>query len=379
MSRISRYNFGGDREKYNSILQDDTFQKDEPYDQVVAKHESEINEICLKCERNEKAWKDIKFLYRTLEFFGILTCIFHSILSLLLSILFFKKYRLVFKYIKDVGLFKFYIPSEIPLIYIILESGGLVFDFIRGLVSFRIFRIFRNEKKSKQILEKRNANDDIYSRIYLENRITIKLINNLKLRVDLKTQLKKMFHSMIRLEVLVNMYHFIFVIAPKILTASYLQLNVVNEFKGNISQTMDIDNVYGKQFDCCQTNETVCDTSLMNSQCVQDNIGNYIQLLVVIFLLTAVSKFIIQIWLVANFKLNLFDTLVNKRYVEEINMKRLYDKTRSASFSVNVKARIEENDAIMAEQLELLENENNKMPFIKENDNEVNHHYAEIR
>ena len=67
----------------------------------------------------------------------------------------------------------------------------------------------------------------------------------------------------------------------------------------------------------------------MNSQCVQENIGNYVQLLVIILLLTAVSKFIIQIWLVANFKLNLIDRLVKKRYVEEINMKRLYDKYQS--------------------------------------------------
>ena len=66
--------------------------------------------------------------------------------------------------------------------------------------------------------------------IYSESIITIKAIGNLRQRVNVKTELKKMFRSLIRLEVLINLYFCLFVIAPKILAASYLQINLISKF-----------------------------------------------------------------------------------------------------------------------------------------------------
>lgn len=68
------------------------------------------------------------------------------------------------------------------------------------------------------------------------------------------------------------------------------------------------------------------------------------------------------------------DKLVNKKYVEEINLKRLYEKCRSASFSVNVQALIEDNERRNHEQLELL---NQRSANNLEENSSL--HYAEIR
>jgi len=92
---------------------------------------------------------------------------------------------------------------------------------------------------------------------------------------------------------------------------------------------------------------------------------------------TAVMKFILQILLGANMKWNLIDNLVQKRYVEEINLKRKYDHIRSASFSVNVQARIEQNDAILADQVRMLYNKSSDLLPINEH-LEASHQYAEI-
>ena len=88
MSRISRYNF--DREKYQSVIQEDLIE--EPNEQLIVKHENEINEIIKKCHSNEGLWKDIKYLYKTIEIIGILLLISLSIVTLTFSILFFRKY-----------------------------------------------------------------------------------------------------------------------------------------------------------------------------------------------------------------------------------------------------------------------------------------------
>lgn len=79
--------------------------------------------------------------------------------------------------------------------------------------------------------------------------------------------------------------------------------------------------------------------------------------------------------LAANLKLNLIDRIVNERYVEEINLKRKYEHNRSASFSMNVRSRIEENDAKMASQLEMLEM--HRLLPISEQKESINY-YAEI-
>lgn len=123
---------------------------------------------------------------------------------------------------------------------------------------------------------------------------------------------------------------------------------------------------------------TACETSLENSQCVWDNVVFYLQHIVILFFLSASLKFFVQIWLAANLKLNLIDKLVQKRYVEEINLKRKYDKSRSASFGINVQARIEENEQLMARRLQMLDKKRSireELPLINENTTNV---YAEI-
>jgi hypothetical protein len=84
-----------------------------------------------------------------------------------------------------------------------------------------------------------------------------------------------------------------------------------------------------------------------------------------VFYTTACMKFLIQLWLLGNLKINLMDRLVNKKYVEEWNLKRKYDKCRSKQLSEDVKKRIEDSDKKMAEQLY--------------SDGNTNHHYAEIK
>ena len=79
----------------------------------------------------------------------------------------------------------------------------------------------------------------------------------------------------------------------------------------------------------------------------------------------------------ANLKLNLMDNLVQKRYVEETNLKRKYDHNRSASFSLNVQTRIDQNNAILADQLRMLYNNSSDLDPINEQ-SEVGNQYAEI-
>ena len=227
--------------KYNSVIQDDHFSQIENYKKLNDNHDSVRDKICLRCESNEKSWNLIKSMYKAIEFLGILSSISLSVLSLVLSVLFFQNYRIAFGYIDEIGLMKYYISRKLPLVYAILESGGLAFDFIRAIVSINIFWLFANEQSNKKGTEQNMDKTILYFMdVPEETQKNFKLIENLKMRNDLKIQLKKMFNSMIRLEVVINLYHCIFVIAPKILTASYLQYNVVNEFKRNVSEALEM-------------------------------------------------------------------------------------------------------------------------------------------
>ena len=238
MSRISRYNF--DREKYQSVIQEDLIE--EPNEQLIVKHENEINEIIKKCHSNEGLWKDIKYLYKTIEIIGILLLISLSIVTLTFSILFFRKYQLVFRYLNQNDFISFFLFAKVHWFYLALESVATFIDFIRVFVTIKVFRIFTQEKKDRKIIEKRSKRStDDYLLIYSENSITIKTINNLKCRVDLKTSLKKILKLLMKIEFFINLYYCLFLILPKILVGSYVQINLMHHFKqANLTEAREM-------------------------------------------------------------------------------------------------------------------------------------------
>lgn len=238
MSRLSRYSF--EAAKYSAVNRDSHFPPDEPLEDLVAKHEKEINDILAKCHENAKSWKHIKRVYRLIEAIAIIATLSLSIVSVVLAGVFFPEYQLSFQYIKQIGLIQYKISSYLPLFYLVLERIGAFFDILRSVVSYRIFRMFAHEKEDQKLMAARNTNTDDYMLIYSENSITIKTINNLRLRVNLKTQLKKMLRSLVRMEVLNNFYFHFMMIAPKILVGSYLQINFMGHFQTPETEEMVI-------------------------------------------------------------------------------------------------------------------------------------------
>ena len=237
--RLSKYNFRNP-DRFSSVPEEETLLNQEG----TGNYDKEINKICEKCHNNEQNWREIKFLYRTVECFGILGSICLSIISLLFSVYFFPKYRIAFSYLEQLKLAPFSLFIQLPLVYLILESVAVIFDFMRVLLTVKLLRMFATEKKDRYILENKHQDNPYLLKDASENSITVKLINNLKLRVDLKTQLKRMFNSMIRLEVFINFYYFFFLIGPKILAASYIHMNLIPEFSGNLTKALETVSVY---------------------------------------------------------------------------------------------------------------------------------------
>lgn len=237
--RLSKYNFRNP-ERFDSVPEEEALLHQEGTDS----YDKEINKICEKCHNNEQSWREIKFLYRTVECFGILGSICLSIIAVIFSAYFFPKYRIAFSYLEQQKLAPFSLFIQLPLVYLILEIVAVVFDFMRVLLTFKLLRMFATEKKDRYILENKHQDNPYLLKDASENSITLKLINNLKLRVDLKTQLKKMFNSMIRLEVFINVYYFFFMIGPKILAASFIQMNLIPEFSGNLTKALETVSVY---------------------------------------------------------------------------------------------------------------------------------------
>lgn len=236
MSRISRYNF--DREKYQSVIQGESIE--ESNEVLIVKHENEINEIIRKCNSNEKTWKDIKFLYKIIELIGIILLITLSLATLILSILFFRKYQLVFRYLNQNNFLSFSLFAKVHWFYLASESVATFIDLIRVFVTIKIFRIFTQEKRDRKIIENRSKRTDDYLLIYSENSITIKTINNLKCRVDLKTSLKKILKLLMKIEFFINLYYCLFLILPKILVGSYIQINLMQHFnQANLTLARD--------------------------------------------------------------------------------------------------------------------------------------------
>ncbi len=129
--------------------------------------------------------------------------------------------------------------SYLPIIHLVLEGTGVFFDAIKASTSFRIFRIFAAESRLNKSMNHRSRNTDDYMLIYSENTIIMKTIRSLRQRVDIKTELKKMFKSLIRLEIL-GLYFVFFVFVPKILAAGYIQINLINHFKENTTENREI-------------------------------------------------------------------------------------------------------------------------------------------
>ena len=229
MSRLSRYNFRGDA-KYGSVIEEEEVlqPKEDTYEEVTAKNEQEINEICNKCHQNEIYWSEIKFKYIAVECCAILSCMCLSLISVAIAAYFFPAYRDVFSYLEKTSLVPFALFVQLPLLYLILECVSVCFDLMRVHLSTRLLRMFAAERKNHRLLGRRVSENPYLINGCHENTITLTVINTLKRRVDVKTQFKKMFRSIIRLEVFINLYFFLFVIGSKILAASYIQINLIN-------------------------------------------------------------------------------------------------------------------------------------------------------
>ena len=390
MSRISKYKLNKD--VYKSVDLNDNQQEDSSFQMLIGRNEIELNEICLRCQSNEASWIRNRLNYKLVEAVGVFTLCCMSITAFTLSMVYFEDFYMSFQYLKAANLVKTQLFALMPVYYVFLECVACLFDLLRALCSAKLFCIFSNEKKEKQAMERKICRPEDYLIIYSENSNSVKSIEALKLRVSMRSRLRRLFKPLIGLEFVFNIYFAFFLIMPKVLAASYIQINFMSYFKANHTEPIHSEVV--NYFNCClpaltNLNNTECRLNLDSNACVQAKVAHYLLILVFLFYATAVGKFLIQLLLTGNFKLNLIDKLVEKRRLEELQLKRSYEKAKSASFSMNVRARIEQNELLMAQKLDMLENERTKLDLrnkrgsftLQRNDESIgdgNHHYAEI-
>jgi hypothetical protein len=198
-----------------------------------------------------------------------------------------------------------------------------------------------------------------------ENRRT-QTLYKLSQRIRCRAELKHLFRHFIRIEVLINLYFLVFVIAPKILGGVYIELFLnpllnVKNFSNKTLLILDELN-YNLTADLNQTiyniqpslvNAYECDSDLdANSECFYSLAFYYLRTISIIWFATAVLKFLVQCVLLFNFFHLLVNRLTRKKRVEEERMHENYEKARQNILHTKIRAKIEETEQRLAENIE---------------------------
>jgi hypothetical protein len=339
-----------------------------------------INEICLRSKDNEEEWQRQVFNYKLSELILYLIGLATTIASLTFSIwlLFFSEFRLLSQYfdmLKDALLLNKYIAPSLSLYYFIVELTSIFLDLMKFLLLLKIFLIFSTNSNKKQASTRIINDDDDASQTaddYLivvqeENRRT-QTLTKLKKRIRCRAELKHLFKHLIRIEILINLYIVCLVIVPKILGGIYIELYLSPTLNTQMftNQTLLRLNELNMTFDSNQTvfynimpslaNAYECDTDFnIGSECFYSLSVYYLRIISIIWFVTASLRFFVQFVLVFNFGYLLMHRLISRKRIDEERMNENYEKARQNILHTKIRAKIEETEERLAENIEHLD------------------------
>jgi hypothetical protein len=344
-----------------------------------------INEICLKSKDNEDEWQRQVFNYKLSEIVLYLIGLATTLASLAFSVwlLFFSEYRHINDYFDKLknalSLNKY--TSSMSLYYFILELIATFLDVMKFFLLLKILLIFSSNSK-KQSTKRGLSRDedggggggddtsqtagDYLIVVDEENRRT-QTLNKLSQRIQCRVELKHLFKHFIRIEVLINLYFLLFVIAPKILGSVYIELFLnpllntqnfnnktlltLNELNYNLTADLN-QTIYNIQPSLVNSYECDSDLDANSSECFYSLAFYYLRSISIIWFATALLKFLVQCVLLFNFFHLLINRLTRKKRIEEERMHENYEKARQNILHTKIRAKIEETEQRLAENIE---------------------------
>lgn len=316
------------KQKYISVQQDsfrfESFNRLEsvPYPEQTntINHQARINEICLSAAQNKTSWQRIKSIYYKIE---IITFIFGFLLSFFCLtsfsyVLYYTIFGTLLSFIPDRQIFQF------PFLYLVIESTSLFLDLIKLVSIIEIAKIFNSKSQT-------NYKDD--------KSVLYETIINLDLRCLIRDKLKAIQTFLYKLEIVINSYFLVFVIAVKYALAIYLSIQI-----GSI---LDIKNTT-----LYTVNTTLyCNESIDSNDClnlIQTDLKTYFIIFILFLYITASLKFLTQTILFINFKYCLCFCIIKKLNDEELDLINEYQDCKDEIFKESLNIKIQESQEYYA-------------------------------
>ncbi len=295
-------------------------------------------------------------MYKIIEACSILFNMILSITCVSLSCIYLTQFHSILDYLKEINVLNSQLFIYYPFFYVCCEIASFLLDLVRLFGTAQVAKLFHYENKQKRLIERKITRTDDFLISQAQNNKTMHIILNLKLRNKMRKKFKQLFTHLIWIEILINIYFMVFVIANKISAASYLKLSLLNEFTLDSTKLIQANSM----FECCQISDSSNSTQLvcLNNQeeldCLHDNIDFYLNMIVTLFFSTSLFKLIVQVVFIVNLKVILIDDFIMKHMSREENLSKQYETFQAYLFTQSVQERIEYNAKEMANNLEKL-------------------------
>ena len=351
-----------DKDEVETTYQANSTDTDATHDTTI---DSKIRKLIETSKRNKISWNKQKMIYKLIEFFLYLIGLMLTSTSLWMSIwlLFYPEYHRVNIHLEllDGILSTGSIIPTLPTFYFLIELLSFTLDLAKGFVLLKVFLVFRTASNANVIV---NNNENT------ERSETHAVISNLRQRIVVRRKLKDMLPFLIGYETILNVLILTFVIFPKLFAVIYVDIKMekilntqqfTNEttnsilsfnFSSYVSAKNQLNTVpnLNEKYECCKF-ENYDDQSTVNG-CVSDNgntclytMGHYfLRMLVIMFFLTAIVKFVFQIIFIINLRYLLIHPLIKKRQILEKRLLKTFESYRKNKFEYKVQSIIEKNN-----------------------------------
>lgn len=259
-----------------------------------------INEISLVSRQNEADFEHPKFFYTLIELLAYTFGFIVTLASLATCVWFYMYSDLptlveILIELKQEKLLEIeYILVYAPIIYLAIEIGAFVLDLFKQIVIFRVLGLVRLSKQPDLDSDEEYSDDSINS-----------TIGKLKLRCFIRNKLSSLLSCLSKLEIIINSYFLLFVIAAKFVLAGFLSFKINSLINCDLIEnnfSFRNESKFSKNFNCCNSLSYGNETEDFCAQNFSDSTRFFYFILIILLYSTAIIKLFTQITLYFNFK-----------------------------------------------------------------------------